>query len=76
MYWRRSEIYRHWLLEKIFQANSNDSISIMVLSIEEGEPDYRDGDIPCVLIRISLSWYSPLTEYLAGHFPFSVAIRH
>lgn len=46
MYWRRSEIYRHWLLEKIFKADARDSISIMVFPIEEGRPNYRDGDIP------------------------------
>lgn len=50
MYWRRSEIYRHWLLEKIFKADSTDSISVMVFPIEEGRPNYRDGDIPYMLI--------------------------
>ncbi|EEQ86219.2 amidase [Blastomyces dermatitidis ER-3] len=42
MYWRRSEIYRQWLLDKIFKADSKDSISIMVFPIEEGRPNYRD----------------------------------
>ncbi|CAG8948401.1 unnamed protein product [Penicillium salamii] len=57
MYWRRSEVYRHWLLEKIFRADSTDSISVMVFPIEEGEPNYRDGDIPPFSI---LSGYASL----------------
>ncbi|PGH19536.1 hypothetical protein AJ80_03871 [Polytolypa hystricis UAMH7299] len=42
MYWRRSEIYRHWLLDKVFKADSKDSITIMIFPIEEGKPNYRD----------------------------------
>ncbi|KAK2591957.1 hypothetical protein QQS21_010363, partial [Conoideocrella luteorostrata] len=51
--WRRSEIYRHWLLEKIFDANSGDSITIMVLPIEAGKPNYRDSEISSYLPLLS-----------------------
>ncbi|KAF2798542.1 amidase signature enzyme [Melanomma pulvis-pyrius CBS 109.77] len=44
--WRRSEVYRHWLLEKVFKANSNDSMMIMILPIEQGQPNYRDAELP------------------------------
>ncbi|KAF2240746.1 amidase [Trematosphaeria pertusa] len=44
--WRRSEVYRHWLLGKVFKADSKDSITIMVLPIEAGEPNYRDAELP------------------------------
>jgi hypothetical protein len=44
--WRRSEIYRHWLLEKVFKADSKDSITIMILPIEVGKPNYRDSELP------------------------------
>ena len=30
MYWRRSELYRHWLLVKVFEAGSEDCITIMI----------------------------------------------
>ncbi|KAL2070236.1 hypothetical protein VTL71DRAFT_13262 [Oculimacula yallundae] len=43
--WRRDEIYRHWLLERIFKADCQDSISIMVLPIEVGQPVYRDAPV-------------------------------
>jgi hypothetical protein len=46
MYWHRSEVYRHWLLEKILKVDLKDSSSVMVFPIEEGQPNYRDGDIP------------------------------
>lgn len=48
-YWRRSEIYRHWLLDNIFKANGENSVTIMILPIEKGEPNYRDVDPPYVL---------------------------
>lgn len=42
MYWRRSEIYRHWLLNRVFDAHSNNLKTIMILPIEAGEPNYRE----------------------------------
>lgn len=46
MYWRRSDIYRKWLLDHIFNAASEDSLSIMIFPIEVGEPNYRESEIP------------------------------
>ena len=46
MCWNRLETYRHWLLDKIFQADSEDRLTIMVVPIEEGKPHYRDSEIP------------------------------
>jgi hypothetical protein len=48
MYWRRSEIYRHWLLDKVFKADYKDSITIMIFPIEVGKPNYRDAELPLV----------------------------
>ncbi|KAF4985542.1 hypothetical protein F66182_16918, partial [Fusarium sp. NRRL 66182] len=45
-YWRRSEIYRHWLLDNIFRVNDKNSVTIMILPIEKGKPNYRDADPP------------------------------
>ncbi|CAG9945990.1 unnamed protein product [Clonostachys rosea f. rosea IK726] len=44
--WRRCQVYRKWLLSMIFSAESKDSIKIMVLPIEAGEPNYRDSPEP------------------------------
>ncbi len=44
--WRRSEDYRHWLLEKVFTADIKDSVTIMILPIEVGKPNYRDAELP------------------------------
>ncbi|KAJ5471030.1 amidase [Penicillium desertorum] len=72
MYWRHSEIYRHWLLEKIFQANSKESISIMVFPIEEGKPNYRDGDIPgYASLNMSPMMRGPELTTIVGHIPFN-----
>jgi hypothetical protein len=76
MYWRHSEIYRHWLLEKIFQANSKESISIMVFPIEEGKPNYRDGDIPLVTHPVKINWISPFTRIFADHSLSLVDMHH
>jgi hypothetical protein len=46
-YWRRSEIYRKWLLEEVFEAESTDCTTIMVLPIQEGHTNYRDVELPC-----------------------------
>ena len=46
MYWRRSEIYRRWLLEKIFEAESKDYTTIMIFPIEVGKPNYRESKPP------------------------------
>jgi hypothetical protein len=48
MYWRRSEIYRHWLLDKVFEADRKDSTTIMIFPIEVGKPNYRDAELPSV----------------------------
>ncbi|KAJ5093003.1 amidase [Penicillium angulare] len=76
-YWRRSEIYRHWLLEKIFKAQSEDSISVMVFPIEIGRPNYRDGDIPPMSIlsgfdslNMSPMMRGPEVTALVGQIPF------
>ncbi|KAJ6178047.1 amidase [Penicillium mononematosum] len=80
-YWRRSEIYRHWLLEKIFQANSKESISIMVFPIEGGEPNYRDGDIPPFSIltgyaslKMSPMMRGPELTTIVGHIPYNSVV--
>lgn len=44
--WRRSEVYRHWLLERVFKADSKDCMTIMILPIEQGQPSYRDAELP------------------------------
>lgn len=46
MYWHRSEVYRRWLLDKIFKADSKDAMSIMILPIEVGKPNYRESEPP------------------------------
>ncbi|KAL8741429.1 MAG: hypothetical protein Q9190_005962 [Brigantiaea leucoxantha] len=46
MYWRRSEIYRHWLLEKIFEEDSDEFTTIMIFPIEVGQPNYRESEPP------------------------------
>lgn len=48
LYWRRSEIYRRWLLQRVFTADSKDSITIMIFPIEVGKPNYRDAELPSV----------------------------
>ncbi|KAK8139285.1 amidase signature enzyme [Apiospora sp. TS-2023a] len=50
MYWRRSEIYREWLLEKVFKDNDTNSITVMVFPIEVGKPNYRDSEPPPMAI--------------------------
>ncbi|KAK5282570.1 hypothetical protein LTR20_003380 [Exophiala xenobiotica] len=57
MYWRRSEIYRHWLLDKVFEADRKDSTTIMIFPIEVGKPNYRDAELPPLSI---LSGYASL----------------
>ncbi|KAK4145056.1 amidase [Dichotomopilus funicola] len=56
-YWRRSETYRKWLLSNIFDASSQDTITVMVLPIMDGKPAYRDAELPPYYV---LSGYSPL----------------
>lgn len=46
MYWHRSEVYRRWLLDKMFKADSGDFVSIMILPIEVGKPNYRESELP------------------------------
>ncbi|KAJ4135095.1 hypothetical protein NW768_004710 [Fusarium equiseti] len=41
-YWRRSETYREWLLEKVFSVGDSTVTTIMVFPIEVGKPNYRD----------------------------------
>ncbi|KAK7418468.1 hypothetical protein QQX98_003960 [Neonectria punicea] len=40
------DVYRQWLLDKIFEAEDKDSLSIMVFPIEIGKPNYRDAPEP------------------------------
>ncbi|KAI0189043.1 amidase [Astrocystis sublimbata] len=44
--WRRVQVYRQWLLDNIFKAESEDTLSIMVFPIEEAKPNYRDAPEP------------------------------
>ncbi|OAA70229.1 amidase [Cordyceps fumosorosea ARSEF 2679] len=44
--WRRSEVYRHWMLSKVFKADSQDTVVVMPLPIEAGQPNYRDAPLP------------------------------
>ena len=41
-YWKRSETYQKWLLEKVL-VDDDKVFTIMVLPIGSGEPNYRDG---------------------------------
>ncbi|OAR02180.1 hypothetical protein LLEC1_06508, partial [Akanthomyces lecanii] len=56
--WRRSEVYRHWMLDKILKAGSQDTVVMMPLPIEAGQPNYRDAPPPP---------YSLLSGYAALH---------
>lgn len=47
--WRRSEVYRHWLLDKVFATEDQRVVRIMVLPVEDGNPKYRDADPTYVL---------------------------
>jgi hypothetical protein len=49
-YWRRSEIYRKWLLNRVFEANSS-TVSIMIFPIQSGQVEYREADIPCATLH-------------------------
>ncbi|KAJ5728212.1 amidase [Penicillium malachiteum] len=77
-YWRRSEIYRHWLLERIFGAQSEESISVMIFPIEEGKPNYRDGGIlyanvnsqRLCFMNMSSMMRGPEVTAPVGHIPF------
>lgn len=40
-YWKRSETYQKWLLEKVLVSDDK-VFTIMVLPIGSGEPSYRD----------------------------------
>lgn len=75
-YWRRSEIYHHWLLEKIFKAQSEDSISVMVFPIEEGKPNYRDGDIPYVPFLMCVTFSLLINRPETDQCQFSAASPH
>ncbi|KAI1130119.1 amidase [Nemania abortiva] len=44
--WRRCKIYRLWLLDSIFESTSKDTLTIIVLPIEVGKPNYRDSPEP------------------------------
>ncbi|KAI1819342.1 amidase [Xylaria intraflava] len=44
--WRRCEVYRLWLLDSIFKPTSQDGLTIMILPIEVGKPNYRDAREP------------------------------
>jgi hypothetical protein len=42
----RCEVYRDWLLQNVFEADSEETITVMVLPIEHGKPNYRDSIPP------------------------------
>ena len=44
--WRRSEVYRHWLMNRVFNADDKSIVTVMVLPIETGQPNYRDSELP------------------------------
>lgn len=71
-YWRRSGIYRHWLLDRVFKANSNDFITIMVFPTEVGNPK-----LPwCGTTVATLSCWAA-TKYwqtFSGPYPYWVVI--
>ena len=46
MFWGRSEMYWHWLLDRVFNTNSGGCITIMIFPIEVGKPNYRDAELP------------------------------
>ncbi|KAJ2980269.1 hypothetical protein NQ176_g2746 [Zarea fungicola] len=54
--WRRSEVYRCWMLDKVFETSNDGTVVIMPLPIEVGQPNYRDAP---------LSPYSLLSGYAA-----------
>lgn len=56
--WRRSEVYREWLGSKVFHNDDIDVLTVMVLPIESGQPNYRDAPLPPYLPL--LSGYSAL----------------
>ncbi|KAK1961465.1 amidase [Colletotrichum sublineola] len=43
---RRCEVYRDWLLKRVFKADDENCITIMPLPIEVGKPNYRDSKLP------------------------------
>lgn len=45
-YWRRCEVYRKWLFERVFDAESKTVVTIMVFPIEAGKPNYREVELP------------------------------
>jgi hypothetical protein len=49
-YWRRSEIYRKWLLNRVFEANPS-TVSVMIFPIQSGQVEYREADIPCATLH-------------------------
>ncbi|RDW93964.1 uncharacterized protein DSM5745_01286 [Aspergillus mulundensis] len=44
--WRRSEVYRNWLLDSVFKPADKNTLTVMILPIEAGKPNYRDADLP------------------------------
>ncbi|KAK4449841.1 amidase [Podospora aff. communis PSN243] len=47
-YWRRSEIYREWLLYSVFKAGSDNCIMIMVLPIQKGKRSLNSRAFPSI----------------------------
>lgn len=46
--WRRCDVYRLWLLDRVFKAESKERLRIMVLPIDSAVPSYRDAPEPYV----------------------------
>lgn len=44
--WRRSELYRGWMLDKVFDTSNDGTVVVMPLPIEVGQPNYRDAPLP------------------------------
>ncbi|WEW58185.1 amidase [Emydomyces testavorans] len=63
LYWRRSEIYRNWLLKRVFKADLADSVAIMVFPIEVGKPNYRDAELPSTVFYLEWLFF---VEYVAN----------
>jgi hypothetical protein len=47
--WRRCEVYRRWLVDKVFRVGDERVARVMILPVGVGTPSYRDAELPYVL---------------------------
>ncbi|KAL1879270.1 hypothetical protein Daus18300_001849 [Diaporthe australafricana] len=73
-YWRRSEIYRKWLLDRVFDADSKSVVTVMIFPIEAGKPKYREAELPplSILPGFASSNMSPMMRAPELTAPVSV----